>query len=147
MDSPKKLFLLLALIVAAALLPVSSVSAADDNALVPQTRVIITLAVPAAADQTAAISQATDALLAQLPGGDYKVTNRYTVLPYVAISAGPATLAVLSVLQQNGLVAAVERDVTVTAASSKKKCKTVKGSKKGKRSKASKKCAAAQVIH
>jgi hypothetical protein len=140
MESPKKLFLLLSLLLAAVLLPVSSASASA----AAKTRVIVTLAVPAAADQSAAISQATDALLASLPGGDYTVTNRYTAVPYVAISAGPATLAVLSVLQQSGLVAAIERDVTVTAASSGKKCKTVKASKKGKRAK---KCPAAPAVH
>jgi hypothetical protein len=138
MESPKKLLLILALIAAAALLPVGNASAAAPA----NTRVIVTLAVAADADG-AAISAATDALLTTLPGGDYTVTNRYEVLPYVALSAGPNTL---SVLQQSGLVAAIERDGTVTAASSMTKCKTVKA-RKGKKAKASKKCAAAPVVH
>jgi hypothetical protein len=84
-------------------------------------------------------------LLAALPGGDYTVTNRYEVLPFVALSAGPATLASLSVLQQSGLVVAIERDGTVNAASSTKKCKTVKRSKKSKKMKSAKKCASIAV--
>lgn len=142
MEFTKKLLLFTALLVAAALLPVSSASAAEPT----QTRVIVTLAVPAGADG-AAISQATATLLATLPGGDYTVTNRYEVLPFVAVSAGPATLAALSVMQQSGLVVAIERDGTVNAASTTKKCKTVKRSKKGKKAKRAKKCSAAQVVH
>ena len=145
MEFTKKLLIFSALLVAAALLPVSAASAAQPA----QTRVIVTLAIPAAApgeDQSATISQATDALLALLPGGDYTVTNRYTVSPYVAIAAGPTTLTVLSAMQHSGLVAAVERDVTVSAASGTKKCKTVKTSKKGKKAKSAK-CSSAPVIH
>ena len=139
MELTKKLLIFSALLVAAALLPVSAASAAQPK----QTRVIVTLATAVDADG-AAISQATDTLLAALPGGDYKVTNRYEFLPLVAISAGPATLAVLSVLQHSGLVVAIERDGTVTAASSAKKCKTVKSSKKAR---SAKKCASVPAVH
>ncbi|MGH2905989.1 MAG: hypothetical protein ACRDKI_04380 [Solirubrobacterales bacterium] len=143
MALPKKLLLLTALLVAAALLPVTSANAAQPQ----RTDVIVTLALPAAvpgADQSAVIAQATDTLLALLPGGDYTVNDRYTVLPYLALSAGPITL---SVLQHSGLVAAIELDGTVTAASSPKKCKTVKRSKHGKKGRAAKKCKASSVVH
>jgi hypothetical protein len=146
MESARKLSILITVIVGCALLPTSSASAAT-TAKPAQVRVIVTLALPAQApgsDTGAAIAQATDALLALLPANDYSVTNRYTVMPYVALSAGPVTRSLLSVLQSNGLVAAVEKDKTVAAASSSKsKCKTSKSSKKAKRSK----CKRAAAVH
>ena len=134
MEFTKKLLIFAALLVAAALLPASASAAKP----LTQTRVIITLSVSADAEQGAAISQATNTLLASLPGDDYKVTNRYEALPFVAISGGPATMAALLVLKQSGLVVAIERDGTVNASSTVKKCKTVKRSKR---------CAAAPAVH
>jgi hypothetical protein len=148
MDSTNKLFLLIAVIVASVLLPVSS-SVAATPVKSAQVRVIVTLALPAQApgsDTGAAISQATDSLLAQLPANDYTVTNRYAVMPFVGLLAGPTTRSVLSVLQSNGLVVAVERDKTVTTASASK-CKTAKATKRGKKAKTAKKCKRAAQVH
>ena len=142
-DLPKKLLLFTALLAVAALLPAAAASAAQPV----QTRVIVTLVVPeatAGADPSTAISEATEALLATLPGGDYTVTNRYTVMPFVALTAGASTL---SVLQQSSLVAAIERDGTVSAAPAPAKCKTVKASKKHRKAKTAKQCVAGQVAH
>lgn len=119
----KKLVLIAVIAAFAALLPASGASAAP-----AQERVIaqLNLADGASPEQIAA---ATDALLAQLPAGSYAVNNRYSTLPYVALSAGPQAL---SVLRQSGLVVAVYDDGVVSAAtaSKSKKCKRGKKAKK-----------------
>lgn len=111
----KKLLLIALLAAFAAVLPVAGASAAA----APQKRVIaeLNLAAGATPDQ---ISAATDTLLAALPAGSYTLNNRYSTLPYVALSAGPDAL---SVLQHSDLVAGVYDDGVVTAASKTKKCK------------------------
>lgn len=129
----KKLVLIAVIAAFAALLPASGASAAP-----AQERVIaqLNLADGASPEQIAA---ATDALLAQLPAGSYAVNNRYSTLPYVALSAGPQAL---SVLRQSGLVVAVYDDGVVSAATASKtknpKTKNPK-SKKCKRGKKAKK--------
>lgn len=126
----KKLLLITVIAAVCALLPASGASATP---VAPQ-RVIVELALPANASAEQ-IASATDALLATLPVGGYTVTNRYTTLPYVGLSAGSLTL---SVLQHSGLVAQVYRDEAVSAASKPaKKCKASK--KKGKKKRRCKK--------
>jgi hypothetical protein len=120
----KKLLLIALLAAIAAILPAAGASAAPQ-----QQRVIaeLNLASGATPEQ---ISAATDALLAALPAGSYSLNNRYSTLPYVAISAGQEAL---SVLQHSDLVAHVYSDGVVTAASTtkkSKKCKTGKHAKK-----------------
>lgn len=118
-----KLLLVAAVLVVSSLLPVTGASAASTAA--GQTRVIVKLAVSdTAPDRVAAITQTTDGLLASLPAGDYSVVYRPSVLPYLTLSAGPSAL---SVLQSSSLVASVERDEVVSAATtSKRKCKKVR---------------------
>lgn len=114
----KKILVISILAAFAAILPAGA-SAAEPA----QQRVIaqLNLAKSAAPEQIAAT---TDALLGALPAGSFSVNNRYSTLPYVALSAGPQAL---SVLQQSDLVVAVYRDGVVTAASKKtKKCKGAK---------------------
>lgn len=108
---------------------------------VAKQRVIVELNVPAGATP-AEISSATDAVLSLLPAGSFDVNNRYSTLPYVAISAGPTAL---SVLRASDLVVGISSDGVVSAASSKKKCKTGKKSKKHKKSKKS--CARSSVTN
>ena len=123
---PSQKFLLIgALLVVSALLPVAGASAAPTAA--NQTRVIVTLAVPQShPDASAAIAQTTDALLATLPAGDYTVINRPSVLPYLTLSTGASAM---SVLRSSGLVAAIERDGTVSSSKvsgkGKRKCKVL----------------------
>ncbi|MGH2958294.1 MAG: hypothetical protein ACRDKE_01710 [Solirubrobacterales bacterium] len=114
----KKLLLISLIAAFAVFLPAAGASAAAPA----QQRVIAQLNVPAdaAPEQIAAT---TDALLGALPLGSFSVNNRYSTLPYVALSAGPLAL---SVLQQSGLVVAIYRDEVVTAASKPKKCKSSK---------------------
>jgi hypothetical protein len=115
----KKLLVISLLAAFAAFLPAAGASAAEPA----QQRVIaqLNLAEGAAPEQIAAT---TDALLGALPAGSFSVNNRYSTLPYVALSAGPLAL---SVLQQSDLVVAIYRDGVVTAASKKtKKCKGAK---------------------
>jgi hypothetical protein len=122
----KKLLLIALLAAVAAFLPAAGASAAAPA----QQRVIaeLNLAPGATAEQ---ISAATDALLASLPAGSYSLNNRYSTLPYVALSAGSDAL---SVLQHSGLVANVYSDGVVTAASKPgKKCKKSKKSKHAKK--------------
>ena len=112
----KKLLVISLIAAFAALLPAVGASAAAPE----QQRVIaqLNLAEGASSEQIAAT---TDALLGSLPAGSFTLNNRYSTLPYVALSAGPQAL---SVLQQSGLVASIYRDGVVTAASKKpKKCK------------------------
>ena len=119
----KKLLAISLIAAFAAILPAVGASAAAPE----QQRVIaqLNLAEGASPEQIAAT---TDALLGSLPAGSFTLNNRYSTLPYVALSAGPQAL---SVLQQSGLVATIYRDEVVTAASSKpKKCKHGKHSKK-----------------
>jgi hypothetical protein len=118
-----KKLLAIALIAAfAALLPAAGASAAAPT----QQRYIaqLNLAEGASPEQIAAT---TDALLGSLPAGSFNLNNRYSTLPYVALSAGPQAL---SVLQQSDLVVAIYRDGVVTAASTSKKCKHAKHAKK-----------------
>jgi hypothetical protein len=115
----KKLLAISLLAAFAAILPAVGASAAEPA----QQRVIaqLNLAEGATPEQIAAT---TDALLGSLPNGSFSANNRYSTLPYVALSAG---LPALSVLQQSDLVVAVYRDGVVTAASKKsKKCKSAK---------------------
>ena len=119
----KKLLAISLIAAFAAILPAVGASAAAPE----QQRVIaqLNLAEGASPEQIAAT---TDALLGSLPAGSFTLNNRYSTLPYVALSAGPQAL---SVLQQSGLVASIYRDGVVTAASKKsKKCKHGKHSKK-----------------
>lgn len=88
-----------------------------------RTRVIVTLAVVEADASAETIALAADALLAILPVDDYTLVNRPNVLPYLTLSAGPSAL---SVLQSSGLVAHLERDGAVSAASGKGKSKPKK---------------------
>lgn len=120
----KKLVLIALLAAFAAVLPVAGAGAASS-----EQRVIAELALPTGATP-AQIATATDDLLASLPAGSYTLNNRYSTLPYVALSAGPIAL---SVLQQSGLVAALHSDGVVSAASKKsKKCKRAKKKKSKK---------------
>jgi hypothetical protein len=115
----KKLLVISLLAAFAAFLPAVGASAAAPE----QQRVIaqLNLAEGASPEQ---IATTTDALLGSLPVGSFSVNNRYSTLPYVALSAGPLAQ---SVLQQSDLVVAVYRDEVVTAASKKsKKCKSAK---------------------
>lgn len=130
----KNLLIALTVAIAAFVFVPASASAANGDA---SQRVIAELALPynAAPSQIAAT---TDQLLASLPTGDYSVNNRYSTLPYVALSAGPSAL---SVLQQSDLVAAVHSDRVVSAAkrkAGKKAKKSKKSCKKSKRGKAKK---------
>jgi hypothetical protein len=111
----KKLLLIALIAAAAALLPAAGASAAAPQ----KQRVIaeLNLAPGATPEQ---ISAATDALLASLPADSYSLNNRYSTLPYVALSAGSEAL---SVLKQSDLVANVYSDGVVSASSSAKKCK------------------------
>ncbi|MGB0873469.1 MAG: hypothetical protein ACPGYP_10100 [Solirubrobacterales bacterium] len=134
------LLITLSMVIAAiAFIPTASASSNDSDQ-----RVIVELAI-AANSSSQQISDATDALLTELPAGSYTVNNRYNTLPYVALSIRPSAQ---SVLQTSNLVAAVHRDEAVSAsrsakpgaskagkksASGKKKCKKVK--KKGKKTK------------
>lgn len=131
----KKLLIITVLAAVAAIVPATANAAAAPTA---QPRYIVTLAVAPTATSVE-ITSATDLLLASLPAGDFILNNRYSTLPYVALSAGPSAL---SVLQQSGLVTAITSDGVVTA-SSTTKCKTAKRSKKRKHGKAAKqkKCA------
>jgi hypothetical protein len=125
----KKLLVISLFAAFAVLLP----AAGADAAAPAQQRVIVqlNLAEGAAPEQIAAT---TDALLALLPAGSFTLNNRYSALPYVALSAGPLAL---SVLQQSGLVASVFRDEVVAAASkAPAKCKHGKHAKKSCKSKA-----------
>lgn len=108
----KKLVLIALLAAFAVVLPATGATAAPS-----EQRVIAELAMPAGATPEQ-IASATDALLASLPVGTYTLNNRYSTLPYVALSAGPIAL---SVLQQSGLVAAVYSDGVVSADAKKKK--------------------------
>lgn len=122
----KKLVLIALISAFAVVLPATGAAAAPE-----QQRVIAELALPAGATPEQ-IASATDALLGSLPAGTYTLNNRYSTLPYVALSAGPIAL---SVLQQSGLVAAIHSDGVVSAASKpKKKCK------RGKKKHAKKAC-------
>ena len=115
----KKLLVISLIAAFAALLPAVGASAAAPE----QQRFIaqLNLAEGASSEQIAAT---TDALLASLPAGSYTLNNRYSTLPYVALSAGPLAL---SVLQQSDLVVSIYRDGVVTAASTgPKKCKHAK---------------------
>jgi hypothetical protein len=115
----KKLLVISLIAAFAALLPAVGASAAAPE----QQRFIaqLNLAEGASPEQIAAT---TDALLASLPAGSYTLNNRYSTLPYVALSAGPLAL---SVLQQSDLVVSIYRDGVVTAASTgSKKCKHAK---------------------
>ncbi|MBI2692395.1 MAG: hypothetical protein HYX29_10690 [Solirubrobacterales bacterium] len=119
----KKLLVISLLAAFAAILPAAGASAAEPA----QQRVIaqLNLAEGAAPEQ---ITATTDALLRALPNGSFSVNNRYSTLPYVALSAGPLAL---SVLQQSDLVVAIYRDWVVTAASQRtKKCNGAKKKKK-----------------
>jgi hypothetical protein len=109
-----------------AILPAAGASAATPV----QQRYIaqLNLAEGASTEQIAAT---TDALLGSLPTGSFTLNNRYSTLPYVALSAGPLAL---SVLQQSDLVVAIYRDGVVTAASSSKKSQQAKHAKKGRKS-------------
>ncbi|MFY9487076.1 MAG: hypothetical protein WAP35_00055 [Solirubrobacterales bacterium] len=123
MPSRKTLLLAVTVLATCVLLPVSSAAAAPSPA---KTRVIVTLnvdAAVAAVDQSAAIAQSTDALLAVMPAGTFEVINRPVALPYLTLAVSPHAL---SVLKTSGLVTAVEADKTVSASTKKKKCKTVK---------------------
>ncbi|MGK2877314.1 MAG: hypothetical protein ACSLFF_01860 [Solirubrobacterales bacterium] len=115
----KKLLIIALFAAFAAILPAAGASAAAPA----QQRLIaqLNLAEGATPEQ---ITATTDALLAALPAGSFSVSNRYSTLPYVALSAGPQAL---SVLRQSDLVAGVYSDGVVTAASKKsKECKGVK---------------------
>ncbi|MBJ7354682.1 MAG: hypothetical protein JHC98_07645 [Thermoleophilaceae bacterium] len=115
----KKLLAISLIAAFAALLPAVGASAAAPE----QQRVIaqLNLAEGASPEQIAAT---TDALLASLPAGSFNLNNRYSTLPYVALSAGPQAL---SVLQHSDLVASIYRDGVVSAAAKKpKKCKHAK---------------------
>jgi hypothetical protein len=121
----KKLLLISLIAAFAALLPATGAFAAPD-----QQRVIAQLNV--AGDATPQqISAATDSLLASLPYGSYSVNNRYSTLPYVALSAAPEAL---SVLKQSDLVVGVFDDGVVTASAAPKKAKKCKHGKKSKKS-------------
>jgi hypothetical protein len=118
----KKLLVIALLATFVATLPAAGASAAAPE----QQRYIaqLNLAEGTSPEQIAAT---TDALLGSLPAGSFTLNNRYSTLPYVALSAGSKAL---SVLQQSDLVVAIYRDGVVTAASSSKKCKHGKKSKK-----------------
>lgn len=122
----KKLVLIALLAAFAAVIP-----AAGAGAVTPEQRVIAQLALPGDATPEQ-IAAATDDLLASLPAGSYTLNNRYSTLPYVALSAGPIAL---SVLQQSNLVAGVFSDGVVSAAS-----KNTKKCKRGKKHHAKKAC-------
>jgi hypothetical protein len=125
----KRLLAITLLVACAALLPAAGASAAapDKQRVIAQ----LNLANGATPEQIVAI---TDELLAQLPADSYDVNNRYTTLPYVALSAEPSAL---SILRQSDLVAGVYSDGVVTAAKTKKKCKHGKHVKKSCKKKAS----------
>lgn len=115
----KKLLVISLIAAFAALLPAVGASAAAPE----QQRVIaqLNLVEGASPEQIAAT---TDALLASLPADSFTLNNRYSTLPYVALSAGSQAL---SVLQHSDLVASIYRDGVVTAASkNSKKCKSAK---------------------
>lgn len=115
----KKLLVISLIAAFAAILPAVGASAAAPE----QQRVIaqLNLVEGASPEQIAAT---TDALLASLPADSFTLNNRYSTLPYVALSAGSQAL---SVLQHSDLVASIYRDGVVTAASKKsKKCKSAK---------------------
>lgn len=114
----KKLVLIALVAALAAVLPAATAGAAP----APQQRVIV--------EFNPELSTA-DAVLSLLPTGSFVVNNRYSTLPYVAISAGPTAL---SVLRASGLVVGIYSDGAVSAASPKKKCKAGKKSKKPKKS-------------
>jgi hypothetical protein len=122
----KKLLAIAVIAAVAAIAP----AAAEAAAPTPQ-RVIVQLNAPANATPEQ-ITALTDTVLALLPASSFTVNNRYSTLPYVALSAGPTAL---SVLKQSGLVVSVYDDevVSATAASSSKKGKNCK--KPGKKSK------------
>ena len=126
----KKLILILAVSAFAAAVPVTAAEASAPA----QQRVIVELNVPAnaTADQ---ISSATDSVLALLPAGSYTLNDRYTTLPYVALSAGPDALTALN---GTALVTAVYNDGTVTASAAAPKCKAAK--KRGRSAHAKKTC-------
>jgi len=134
----KKLLIISLIAAFAALLPAVGASAAAPE----QQRFIaqLNLAEGSSPEQIAAT---TDALLASLPAGSYTLNNRYSTLPYVALSASPLAL---SVLQQNGLVAAITSDGVVSASSVATKCKTAKSSKKKHAKAAKKKCVAPAAV-
>lgn len=122
----KKLVLIALVSALAAILPAAGASAAPAT----QARVIVELNAGLNATPVQ-IASTTDAVLSTLPTGSFTVNNRYSTLPYVALSAGPTAL---SVLRASGLVVAIHDDEVVSAASKKKKCKAGKKSKKSKKS-------------
>lgn len=123
-----KRILLITVFAALALsVPVTSANAAAPAA----ERVIVELALPAASNGEQ-ISAATDNLLGSLPVGSYTVNNRYSTLPFVALSADASAMGVL---RTSTLVTAIHRDGVVSAAASSgakgaKKCKKYKKNKK-----------------
>jgi hypothetical protein len=105
----KKLLVITVFAAFAALLPAVGASAAAPE----QQRVIAQLNLAEGASP-AQIAATTDALLGSLPADSFTLNNRYSTLPYVALSAGPQAL---SVLQHSDLVVTIYRDGVVTAAS------------------------------
>jgi hypothetical protein len=126
----KKLLVITVFAAFAAILPAVGASAAAPE----EQRVIAQLNLVEGASP-AQIAATTDALLGSLPADSFTLNNRYSTLPYVALSAGPQAL---SVLQHSDLVASIYRDGVVTAAATKKpkNCKHGKHAKKACKKKA-----------